>query len=123
MTSLPTTIPLPTIQNYWHEQQGHRPDEIFSALRKLHDQQYPIMVYLMKAEGDGLNEPEHQMMYYLGGLIVGVMMAEFPAIPEVPEAAMVEARELNVSMLGFLGSQERPEQFCMDLAQRSRNQS
>ena len=51
------------------------------------------------------------MMYYLGSFIVRVMMGEFPAIPAVPEEVMIKARELNLSMLRFLGTEERPENF------------
>lgn len=70
-----------------------------------------MMCYLMKVEGDALNEAEHQMMYYIGTFILEVVMGEFPAIPEVPEQEMLKAQDLNVSMLGFLGSEERPENF------------
>lgn len=104
-------IPHSTILTYWHKHQTRVPDDIYQSLRKLHNQQYPMMCYLMKAEGDGLNEAEHQMMYYIGTFILEVVMGEFPTIPQVPEEVMLQARELNVSMLGFLGSEDRPQNF------------
>ena len=104
-------IPHPTILTYWHRYQTRGPEDIQRSLKKLYDQQYPMMVYLMKAEGDSLNEAEHQMMYYLGTFIVEVVMGEFPTIPQVPEEMMAQARELNVNMLVFLGSEDRPENF------------
>ena len=108
-------IPMDTVAKYWREHQDQTPDDTFCSLRKLHDQQYAMMGYLMKAEGDSLNEAEHQMMYYVGSFIVGVMMREFPAIPAVPENLMLKARELNISLLGYLESEERPQDFCISM--------
>ncbi len=99
-------IPIDTVLQYWQKHQAQTPDDILCSLRKLYEQQHAMMDYLRKAEGESLNEAEHQMMYYLGAFIVYVMMQEFPTIPAVPEDSMLKARELNVNMLGYLGSNE-----------------
>lgn len=107
-------IPIDSVKEYWRRHQARTPDDIFSALHKLHDQQYAMMGYLMKAEGDSFNEAERETLYYLGTFIVYVMMQEFPEILPVPEDAMVKARELNVDLLGYLGS-ELPDNFRSSL--------
>jgi len=108
-------IPLDTVLQYWRKHQAQTPDDMFCSLRKLYAKQHAMIGYLMKAEGDSFNEAEHQTMYYVGSFIVYVMMQEFPAIPAVPEDLMLEARKLNVSLLGYLGSEERPEDVLISM--------
>ena len=112
---MPEKIPLDTVLRYWRKHQAQTPDDMFCSLRKLYAQQHAMMGYLMNAEGDSFNEAEHQMMYYIGSFIVGVMMQEFPAIPAAPEDLMLKARELNVSLLGYLGSEEEPENIRISM--------
>lgn len=107
-------ISIAIIQRYW-EEVNTQTDEgvIYRNLKLLNDQQPLIMVYLMVADKDSLNEEERQLLYFLGSFIAHVMLREsrFQPIAEVKEEQWEKARHTNIKLLEFLASEDKPENF------------
>lgn len=119
-------ISFETVEKYW-QKINTQPDEgaILSILKELYDQQPLIMVYLMAADKESLNEDEHQMMYYLGSFIAHVMLRESPPIAEVTEEQWENVRVSNLRMLEFLAKENNAENFrrSMDDVMEANNQA
>lgn len=119
-------IPHEVVENYWLRINTKFDEgEIFRVLKGLYDRQQLIMMYLMVADKNSLNESEHQMLYYLGSFVVQVMLGESPETPEVTEEAWEKARGSNLKMLEFLASEDKAENFrrSMDDVIEANNQA
>lgn len=109
-------VPVEAVGKYWHainSKQDHA--AVYRNLKELHVNQPLIMTYLMVAEKNIMNEDERQALYYLGGFAARVLFDELAPIPEVTENEWDQARELNLKMIGFIGSELTPEDFIRSL--------
>lgn len=105
-------IPLETVVKYWRGKGGQDEMDIYQTLKPLHLRQPLLMQYLRVADQDVLNEDEHQTLYYLGSLVVQVMLEESLQIREVTEDQWERARWENLVLLERVEeTKEDPEIF------------
>lgn len=100
------------VDNSWNEMGELDLDDVPRLVNKLGKEQPYILTYLMATGSDILNQPEREMLLFLGVMIWHIVSKIVPDAPEISGDILDYSEEKNMEMLEYLSGE--PETDFMD---------
>lgn len=93
------TVPAQVIDEVWQRVNDSTPDRARALAERMQQEQPFVMVYLLAAEENALDEDERGSLLMLGATIWEVMSEGNPALRQVTDTELEAAEEANVKVL------------------------
>ena len=93
------TVPANVIDEVWHRVNDSTPDRARALAERMQQEQPFVMVYLLAAEENTLDEEERGSLLMLGATIWEIMSEGNPPLRQVMDTELEAAEEANVKVL------------------------
>lgn len=99
------TIPFEIAEDIFDEINAYNEDKITELVEVMGDEQPFLMVYMISAGEDELNEGEHELLFFLGTYIWMAMKKQSSSLGAVTEEVFDLVEEKNSKMLEYLSEE------------------
>ena len=97
------------IDTLWEETAAITPDDVPQLMRRIGKLQPHVVSYLLGINDDILTDPEREIVFYLGVIILRVLQGLGFTYVEIPLESILEKEEKNFRMLEYLAGEPDAE--------------
>jgi hypothetical protein len=93
----------------WRQKEDMDPDEAGILVERMSNNQPNVLSYLLATGSDILDQPEREVIFYMGVLLWYVIDTLGFVIPEISLESLIETEEKNFTMLEYLAGEPESE--------------